>query len=68
MMKLDVAPLIAASQRGTGNSLAEDLGCDRRQVTRWVNNGVPVDTADRLAVALGMHPAEVWGSGWWGAA
>lgn len=21
--------------------------------------------ADRLAVALGMHPADVWGNAWW---
>lgn len=24
--------------------------------------------ADRLAVALGLHPADVWGQAWWDAA
>ena len=26
---------------------------------------IPVMAADRLACALGMHPAEIWGEDWW---
>lgn len=64
-MRLDAAPLIALSSRHSGNSLAEELHMDRHRVTRWLRDGVPVDVADRVAVALGLHPAEVWGNEWW---
>jgi lambda repressor-like predicted transcriptional regulator len=41
--------------------LAEDLRVDRRTLQRvlrrrWVRS----DTADRMAVALGRHPCELW--------
>lgn len=56
-------------------SLAEDLA-DRlgvtvpavlRQLVRMRRPGatVSLDTADRWSIALGLHPALVWGEAWW---
>lgn len=40
--------------------------CSERQYHRWKNGArVSVATADRIAVALGWHPAELWGHDWW---
>ncbi len=39
--------------------MAEALRVD--DVTRWMADGIPFHTADRLAVSLGYHPAELWG-------
>jgi hypothetical protein len=45
---------------GNVSVLARALGLDRAQVARWRNGGLPIDSADRVAVAAGCHPAEVW--------
>lgn len=34
------------------------LHCSHRDGIRW-------ETADRVAVALDFHPAELWGADWW---
>ena len=40
--------------------------CSTRQYLRWKNGqGVTIATADRIAVALGWHPSELWGDDWW---
>ena len=44
--------------------LAELTGFSARTLHRWVHDGVPVDEADRIAVKLGMHVAEIWPE-WW---
>lgn len=45
-----------------------DLGMTRRTVLRYIAAGsVPFAQADELAMALGLHPAEVWGRDWWDA-
>lgn len=47
----------------TGNPisvLSELTGVSRRTLTRWVKDGVPVEYADRMAVALGRHVCEIW--------
>lgn len=41
--------------------LAQLIGVSRRTVTRWAAEGVPIVSADRAAMALGLHPTEVWG-------
>lgn len=48
-------------------ALAERLGTDRTAVYRWLGGGIHWDPwqADRYAIRLGMHPAEVWGQQWW---
>ena len=45
---------------GGPTAFARRTGCHYRQVYRWLAYGLTVDQADRLAVALGLHPSEVW--------
>jgi len=40
--------------------LAERVGVDRRTCHRWARDGVPLASADRLALTWGLHPANVW--------
>lgn len=56
--RISVEPLVV--RYGNGSALARALGCAHEQVSRWRSNGLPLDAADRLAVALGLHPVEVW--------
>ena len=47
---------------------ADTLGVDRSTVENWVKGKrvwISEDRADRYAVALGMHPASIWGDAWW---
>lgn len=44
--------------------LAAATGQHARTLHRWAHMGLTVDQADRLAVAVGFHPAEVWPA-WW---
>ena len=45
---------------GNVSALSRAVGVQRTQLAHWRRNGVPVDSADRLACALGRHPAEFW--------
>lgn len=56
--RLSLEPLV--SRYGSVSALARALDCDRVQVSKWRRDGLPMASADRLAVALGMHPVEVW--------
>lgn len=56
--RISIEPLV--ERYGNGSALARALGCDHTQVSRWRSQGLPLDSADRVAVALGLHPAEVW--------
>jgi lambda repressor-like predicted transcriptional regulator len=51
-----------AADRDVGTrELAIDLGLDRRTVQRLLlRDRLRSDTADRIAVALGKHPSELW--------
>lgn len=40
--------------------MARVAGVDTTQLYRWRHYGLDVDQADRLAVALGLHPLNVW--------
>lgn len=53
--------LKTGSNTGT---LAELTGYNRRTLVRWRREGIPLEDADRIAVALGLHPASIW-SEWW---
>jgi lambda repressor-like predicted transcriptional regulator len=62
-----IGPLVAVTGR-TAAALAAEAGFTRRSGTRWGSAGwVNDETADRLACAAGLHPAEVW-PGWFAAA
>lgn len=49
---------------GTERQVADLIGVAPRTCYRWKRNGVPLDDADRIAVALGMHPFAIWGEAW----
>lgn len=49
----------------TAVDLAEEVGVSQRQVHRWRAQGLSWMVADRVAVALGTHPAIVWGNAFW---
>ena len=40
--------------------IAELAGVSRRTVNRWRHAGIPLELADRLACAIGLHPSNVW--------
>jgi len=56
--RLSLEPLV--SMYGSVSCLARALGRQRAQVQKWRRNGVPLVSADRIAVAVGLHPVEVW--------
>lgn len=60
VVRLPFAALEAAAGRENLLVLAAALGSDTATLYRYRNQGVPVFTADRLAVKLGMHPCQVW--------
>jgi hypothetical protein len=69
----DAAPLLrqavlAVQERPvTGERVAEVLGTSLRQVRRWQAGArLQEETADRAAVALGLHPVMLWPD-WYGA-
>lgn len=56
--RLTLEPLVR--EYGNGSALARALGRDVAQVNKWVQHGVPLYSADRIAIALGRHPFEIW--------
>lgn len=40
--------------------IGELAGVNRRTISRWQRDGIPERHADRLAVAVGAHPSEIW--------
>lgn len=59
------APILCRVADLSARAAAEELGVSRRQVIRWRNghSWLRSATADRVACALGHHPAELW-DGW----
>jgi transcriptional regulator with XRE-family HTH domain len=59
---LDPAPLLAAVGEGTNETLATVLGVTRETVERWRagKHKIHHTTADRLAIATGHTPYELW--------
>lgn len=50
---------------GCVRAVAERLGRSRRAVHRMKRDGLSLNVADEVAVALGAHPIEVWGVDAW---
>ncbi len=57
--------LYAATHGRNACAMARRVGIDRQAVYRGRTDGLSEALADRWAVALGWHPAEVWGAAWW---
>ncbi len=68
MAEFPFSDLLDAAGPGVSiHRLARDLGLPVRTVHRWHRTGaVPATSADRAAVALGHHPAEIWPTAWSG--
>ena len=44
--------------------LAELIGVSPRTIIRWRHSGVPDHQADRAAIRVGLHPANIWPAHW----
>lgn len=63
-MRFALAPLQQAAGRPSHSDLAEMVGEKRATVAQWAQRGLNERQADRAAIAVGFHPAEVWAD-WW---
>lgn len=65
-LKLSFEPVLVYLHDRSPLSVAKRLGKDNKQVHRWINDGVTHGCADEIAVALDVHPTELWGAEWGG--
>lgn len=42
------------------STIARRVGVDRQSVYRWRKQGLPLYSADRAAINLGVHPVLIW--------
>ena len=42
------------------SELSRRSGYPLRTIQRWKTTGVPLHSADQLAIRLGVHPANIW--------
>lgn len=45
---------------------SQTIGISMRTIHRWQNHGIPESMADHVAIAFGLHPANIWPEQWWG--
>jgi hypothetical protein len=64
-MTLPVAPLVEALPKQHRGTPARFLRVGGHRWTEYVESGLTIEQADRLAVRAGMHPSEVWGDAIW---
>ena len=55
-------PTLSLDEIGCKNvsDLARRSGYPLRTIQRWKANGIPRNSADHLAIRLGLHPASIW--------
>lgn len=46
-------------------TIAKTIGMSERNMKNWHHHGIPLFSADKLAVKLGAHPADIWPDEWW---
>lgn len=68
---LPIGPLVDEVERrrrasgASWTALCRSAGVCRRSMARWLARGdLPAAAADRLAVALGLHPVMLWPNEW----
>lgn len=66
-VRLASGPLEHATRGETLDEIGEALGIQGRQILHYREAGIRLNIADRHAISLGLHPADVWGQGWWDA-
>lgn len=59
-MRWPLEPLLAVTNLPNVRALERAAGLTSGAGRRWEHRGLTDETADRVAVALGRHPAEVW--------
>jgi hypothetical protein len=55
--------IVSVEHPSTANDVsafAKTCGVARPAIYQWRKHGVRIDQADRVAVALGKHPLEIW--------
>ena len=64
-VRLTAEPLLALFKiEGSENSisaLAMRLGTERNAIYRWIENGIDLRNAERMAEKINTHPALIWG-------
>lgn len=65
---LDPDPTRRCHTVGCVRAVAEHVGISRRTLHRYASKGVTIDQAERIADALGTHPADLWGVAAWNVA
>lgn len=65
--RLDTGPLLAELERRglSRNAFARLCQEDETHVRRLLRGPLSWFVADRFAVALELHPANLWGDAWW---
>lgn len=65
--RLPLGPVLRRmkNQEAPEAELARTLRVDSHRVAEWKVKGLHFWAADRVAVALGNHPAVIWGPSWW---
>ena len=59
-LRWPLQPLLDAIAHPPVSTLAVRVGVSSRTVWRWHHNGLTDHQADRVAIALGYHPANIW--------
>lgn len=59
-LESDRLPYKPLEQFGNRSELAKKTGMPRRSLLRYSQRGLPIPAADEIAVALGLHPCELW--------
>ena len=65
---LPLQPLLDLTELLGPCDIASLCGVARETVYRWRDGTTTTITpgdADRMAIRMGMHPAEIWGDDWW---
>ena len=62
--RLPFAPLEVVAGAPTIGVLAGWIGVTSRTIHRWANDGIPSQSADEVAIAIGSHPSYVWPDQW----
>lgn len=58
--RLPLAPLLAALDCTGPAELARLLDTNHSTIRKWKQRGIAWESADRVAVSAGLHPAAVW--------
>ena len=62
--RFPLEPLARAARADSVVALARAVGVSPRTVHRWAIAGIPTLAADRAAIAVGSHPANIWPRQW----